>query len=325
MILICGGAGYIGSHVNKLISAEGEKTLVADNLVRGHREFCRWGEFEQGDIGDAEFLDGVFSRHKIRAVMHLCAYTYVGESVQKPEMYYDNNLKNTVTLLNAMARHGVKNFIFSSTAAVFGAAKELPLTEKSPLAPVNPYGRSKLMVETLLPDYEKAHGLRSVCLRYFNAAGADPEAETGEWHTPETHLIPLALDAAAGLRPSLEIFGKDYPTADGTCVRDYIHVNDIAQAHLLALSYLEKGGKSDCFNMGNGKGFSIMEVLKTAEAVTGKNIPVNFGARRPGDPPALVASSELCRATLGWKPRHAELSDIIETAWRWHRKLDRMR
>lgn len=322
-ILVAGGAGYIGSHVAKALEAAGFKTVVIDNFSRGHRELAKWGIVEECDLADKKRLREIFGKYEFDAVMHLCAYTYVGESEQHPAMYYENNVANAINLLNAMADEGVKRFIFSSTCSTYGEPLEIPMTEKHPQNPVNVYARTKLMVETMLRDYERAYGIKHVNLRYFNAAGADEAAETGEWHEPETHLIPLILDAAAGLRPDITIFGTDYTTPDGTCVRDYIHIADIAQAHLQALDYLEKGGKSDAFNLGNGKGFSVREVIRITEQVTGKTVKVKETGRRAGDPARLIGSSAKAMETLGWKPQYPELEKIIETAWRWHQKLNK--
>ena len=319
-ILIVGGAGYIGSHTNKLLNAAGYKTVVFDNLSTGHRRLARWGEFFKGDIGKPADLARCFKKYQVSAVMHFSAFAYVGESVTDPAKYYYNNVAKTLNLLNAMRLAGVGKFIFSSSCAVYGAPVSLPMHENLPFNPVNPYGRTKRMVEDILSDYSAAYGLKYVALRYFNAAGADPEGETGELHDPETHLIPLALDAAAGRRRSINIFGSDYNTPDGTCLRDYIHVTDLAQAHLLALKYLEKGGESGGFNLGNGKGFSVREVIRTAEKVTGRKIIVAMAPRRAGDPAALVASSSKARKVLGWRPKYSVLETIVAHAWQWHKK-----
>ena len=316
-VLIVGGAGYIGSHTNKLFSRNGFKTVVFDNLSTGHRRLVRWGEFFKGDLGKPADLARCFKKHKFDAVMHFSAFAYVGESVTDPAKYYTNNVANTLNLLNAMRAAGVDKFIFSSSCAVYGAPAVLPMRENLPFNPMSPYGRTKRMVEDILADYSAAYGLKYAALRYFNAAGADPEGETGEMHEPETHLIPLALDAAAGLIKEIKVFGGNYPTPDGTCVRDYIHVTDLAQAHLLALRYLEKGGASGGFNLGNGKGFSVLEVIKTAERVTGRKIRVKMTPRRPGDPPALVGSAARARRVLGWRPARFKLETIIADAWKW--------
>ncbi|MDI9618415.1 UDP-glucose 4-epimerase GalE [Methanothermobacter sp.] len=318
MILIVGGAGYIGSHVNKFLSERGYETFILDNLTKGHREAVRWGKFIEGDLGNRKLLGRIFTEYDVEAVMHFAAFTDVGESVQKPGDYYRNNVMNTLNLLDSMLENGVSRFIFSSTCAVYGNPSEIPITEKHPLNPISPYGRSKLMVEEILRDYNDAYGLSYVSLRYFNAAGADPEGEIGELHEPETHLIPIVLDAAMGLRDSVRIFGTDYPTPDGTCIRDYIHVMDLADAHWRALEYLE-GERSGVFNLGNGNGFSVREVIETCGEVTGASINVVEDERRPGDPPELVGSSERARKILGWRPIFTELEEIIKTAWKWHR------
>ncbi|ADL58607.1 UDP-glucose 4-epimerase GalE [Methanothermobacter marburgensis] len=318
MILIVGGAGYIGSHVNKFLSERGYETLILDNLTKGHREHVKWGELIEGDLGDRRLLNRILTEYDVEAVMHFAAFTDVGESVQKPGDYYRNNVVNTMNLLDSMLKNGVGRFVFSSTCAVYGNPSEIPITEEHPLNPISPYGRSKLMVEEILRDYSDAYDLSYVSLRYFNAAGADPEVEIGELHEPETHLIPIVLDAAMGLRDSVRIFGTDYPTPDGTCIRDYIHVMDLADAHWRALEYLE-GERSGVFNLGNGNGFSVMEVIETCREVTGASIRVVEDQRRPGDPPELVGSSERAREILRWSPVFTELEEIIKTAWNWHR------
>ena len=320
-ILICGGAGYIGSNINKLLSNKGYETIVFDNLVYGHREAVRWGRLVEGDLSDRQALDRVFTENQIEAVFHFAAYAYVGESVQQPEKYYFNNVVCTLNLLETMRRHGCNTIIFSSTCATYGVPESVPITEDMPQNPINPYGATKWMVERIFKDYAAAYGLKFAVLRYFNAAGADPDAEIGEWHTPETHLIPLVLDAAAGVRKEIQVFGTDYPTTDGTCVRDYIHVADLATAHLQALEYLQKGGPSDFFNLGNSKGTSVLEVIAAVERVTGKRVPVAYGPRRPGDPPALVGSSEKANAVLGWNPQYGEIDVIVQHAWKWYQKL----
>lgn len=321
MILIVGGAGYIGSHLNKEINKKGIETVIFDNLSYGHRDFVKWGTFEKGDLGNIDDIRAVFKKYPIEAVMHFAAFTYVGESVEDPQKYYTNNVKNTLNLLQVMLEENVKYFVFSSTCATYGNPVEIPITENHPQNPINPYGKGKLMVETVLKDYSDAYGLKYASLRYFNAAGADPESEVGELHNPETHLIPLILDVAAGRREDIKIFGTDYDTPDGTCIRDYIHVTDLAEAHILALEYLQNSGESDFFNLGNGNGFSVKEVIETAEEVTGKNIKAVEAERRAGDPPILVGSSDKAKEKLNWKPKYDELSTIIETAWNWHKKL----
>ena len=319
-ILVCGGAGYIGSHVNKMLSRRGYETVVFDNLVYGHREAVKWGTFVKGDLKNREEIEAVFNYYPIEAVMHFAAYAYVGESVADPEKYYRNNVANTLNLLSVMRKHNCNKLIFSSTCATYGEPESMPIMEKMPQNPINPYGASKLMVERILKDYGNAYGLRYVVLRYFNAAGADPEAEIGEDHDPETHLIPLVLDAASGKRPDIKVFGTDYSTRDGSCIRDYIHVEDLASAHILALEYLNRDGKSDFFNLGNEQGTSVLEVIEAARKVTGKEFQVTLADRRPGDPAVLVGSSEKAKEILGWKPRYGDIEIIVRHAWEWHRK-----
>jgi len=320
MILVTGGAGYIGSHANKELTRAGYETVVLDNMSYGHPDFLKWGVFEEVDLGDLESIRNVFRKYEIEAVMHFAAFTYVGESVEDPQKYYLNNLRNTLNLLQVMNEFEVRKLVFSSTCATYGNPQKIPLTEDHPQNPINPYGQGKLMVEKVLKDYSSAYGLRYVSLRYFNAAGADPEGEVGERHEPETHLIPLILDAAMGKREDIKIFGTDYPTTDGTCIRDYIHVTDLADAHIKALKYLEDGGESEVFNLGNGNGFSVREVIEEARKVTGKEIKATETERRPGDPPVLVGSSEKARKILKWQPKYDDLTKIISTAWEWHKK-----
>jgi UDP-glucose 4-epimerase len=320
-LLIAGGAGYIGSHMNKVASEAGYRTVVYDNLVYGHRHAVQWGEFVLGDLEDERQLRSAFEHYAPDAVMHFAAYAYVGESVTDPEKYYRNNVGATLNLLRAMREAGCRHLIFSSTCATYGVPTEVPIPEGHSQRPINPYGRSKLMVESILADYAAAYDLRYVSLRYFNAAGADPDARIGEEHDPETHLIPLVLDAAAGLRSHVAVFGEDYDTPDGTCIRDYIHVDDLASAHLLGLEHLLAGGASDVFNLGNGQGHSVREVIECARRVTGRPIAVRTEGRRPGDPPMLVGSSRKIIDELGWKPRLADIDSIVGTAWEWHRKL----
>ena len=317
-VLICGGAGYIGSHANKLLSQKGYGTVVFDNLVYGHREAVKWGTFIKGDLKNPEEINAVFEKYPIDAVMHFAAYAYVGESVAEPEKYYINNVANTLNLLHAMRDHGCNKIIFSSTCATYGEPGKVPIMEDMPQRPVNPYGASKLMVERILKDYAKAYGLKYIALRYFNAAGADPEGEIGESHDPETHLIPLVLDAASGKRPDIKVFGTDYPTRDGSCIRDYIHVTDLSSAHLLALEYLDNGGESGCFNLGNERGTSVLEVIEAVRKVTGKDFKVTGVDRRPGDPATLVGSSEKAKQVLGWKPEYGDIETIVEHAWKWY-------
>ncbi|PIO47688.1 MAG: UDP-glucose 4-epimerase GalE [[Chlorobium] sp. 445] len=320
MILVTGGAGYIGSHGVRQLQRAGYQTLIVDNLIYGHRDFAEKSEHLIGDLQDAAFVQDVFARYQIHAVMHFAAFAYVGESVREPAKYYRNNLVATLNVLDAMRQHGVKLFIFSSTCATYGEPEEIPIPETHPQRPINPYGRSKLMVEQILRDYDAAYGIKFVSLRYFNAAGADPEGGIGEDHTPETHLIPLLLDVALGKRESITIYGNDYPTPDGTCIRDYIHVTDLADAHVLGLKYLEAGGNSDVFNLGNGNGFSVKDVHAMAEWVTGKPIKAIIGERRAGDPARLIGSAEKAKCILGWQPRFADLETIIRTAWQWHQE-----
>lgn len=318
-ILVVGGAGYIGSHCVKELNRNGYATVTFDNLVYGHRDAVRWGEFEEGDMSDAERLREVFRKHKISGVMHFAAYAYVGESVQDPEKYYFNNVLATLNLLQVMREFGVKNFIFSSTCATYGVPSQIPIPENHPQAPINPYGQTKLMVEKILGDYERAYGLKSMIFRYFNAAGADPDGEIGERHNPETHLIPLVLGALLG-KNELKVFGDDYPTTDGTCIRDYIHVVDLARAHILGLGRLLQGGESAVYNLGNGNGYSNKDVIETAERISGRKVPYTMAPRRPGDPPQLVGTAQRAVSELGWKPEFATLDQIMETAWNWHRK-----
>jgi UDP-glucose 4-epimerase len=320
MILVTGGAGYIGSHANKELTRAGYETVILDNMSYGHPDFLKWGVFEEVDLGDLESIRNVFRKYEIEAVMHFAAFTYVGESVEDPQKYYLNNLRNTLNLLQVMNEFEVRKLVFSSTCATYGNPQKIPLTEDHPQNPINPYGQGKLMVEKVLKDYSSAYGLRYVSLRYFNAAGADPEGEVGERHDPETHLIPLILDAAMGKREDIKIFGTDYLTPDGTCIRDYIHVTDLADAHIKALKYLDAGGESEIFNLGNGNGFSVREVIEEARKVTGKEIKATETERRPGDPPVLVGSSEKARKILKWQPEYDDLTKIISTAWEWHKK-----
>jgi len=321
MILITGGAGYIGSHINKELHKQGYKTVVLDNLSYGHDDFVKWGTLERVDLSDSLEIRRIFQDYSIEAVIHFAAFTYVGESVEDPQKYYLNNLRNTLNLLEVMLEFEVESMVFSSTCATYGYPVEIPISENHPQNPINPYGRGKLMIEHVLKDYSQAYGLKYASLRYFNAAGADPEGELGEDHQPETHLIPLILDAALGIKEDIKIFGTDYPTPDGTCIRDYIHVTDLAYAHLKALQYLKNGGKSDVFNLGNGNGFSVQEVIETARIITKRNIKSVEADRRAGDPPVLVGSSKKAQEILGWHPKYAELDEIVRTAWQWHEKL----
>jgi UDP-glucose 4-epimerase len=318
-ILVIGGAGYIGSHMVKLLGQRGCAVTTLDDLSSGHRDAVLTGDFVQGDMADTELLRGLFAARKFDAVMHFASFIEVGESVREPAKYYRNNVANTLALLAAMREAGVDRFIFSSTAAIFGTPQYVPIDERHPRAPINPYGRTKNMVEDVLGDYERAYGLRSVCLRYFNAAGADPEGRLGERHDPESHLIPLALQAASGRRAGLSVYGTDYDTPDGTCIRDYVHVSDLCEAHWLALESLRDGASSQAYNLGNGNGFSVLEVIETAKKVTGVDFAVKHEARRAGDPPRLVADSSAIKAKLGWSPRYADLDTIIAHAWAFER------
>jgi UDP-glucose 4-epimerase len=318
-ILVVGGAGYIGSHMCKHLFKRGYQPIVLDNLVCGHRQAVQWGPFFEGSMSDSHLLREIFSNYPIAAVMHFAAFCYVGESVTEPAKYYENNVANTISLLEVMLEKRVSNFIFSSSCATYGEPIEVPIREDHPLKPISPYGRTKLMVEQILEDFREAYGLASVSLRYFNAAGADPDGELGEDHDPETHLIPLVLQTALGQRPRVDIFGDDYPTKDGTCIRDYIHVEDLAQAHLIGLERLLGGEAGGQYNLGNGQGHSVKQVIEMAGRVTGKPIPVSVGERRKGDPAVLVSSSEKAIHDLGWRPRFPGLEAIIETAWNWHK------
>ncbi len=319
-VLIAGGAGYIGTHMVKDLLGKGCRVITLDNLSTGHADLLPGGHFIKGDLGDSALLDNLFSQNSIDAVMHFAAFSLVGESVKNPLKYYTNNVSATTNLLTAMIKHNVKYFIFSSTAAVYGEPDKIPIKEHHPCNPTNPYGVSKITVERILDHCDKAYGLQYVSLRYFNAAGADESGTIGERHDNETHLIPLVLKVATGEREDIRIFGTDYPTPDGTCIRDYIHVSDLSQAHLLALTKLVNGGKSDVYNLGNSKGYSVKEVIETARKVTGRPVPVIEDDKRPGDPAILVASSDKIKRELGWKPRYENLEKIINTAWLWHKK-----
>ena len=321
-VLVTGGAGYIGSHAVLALQDAGYSVVVLDNLVYGHRDVVEQilnVEFVQGDIGDRPLLDQLFSQHDIRAVLHFAAYAYVGESVENPAKYYRNNVAGTLTLLEAMVAAGISIFVFSSTCATYGTPHQIPIPEEHDQNPINPYGYSKLMVEQILSDFDRAYGLRSVRFRYFNAAGADPEGRLGEDHEPETHLIPLVLFTALGRRDQITIFGTDYKTPDGTCIRDYIHVTDLAQAHVLGLEYLLADGETAVFNLGNGEGFSVREVINAAETVTNISLPVVEGYRRAGDPAILIGSAAKAQKVLGWQPQYSAIEVILEHAWQWHR------
>ena len=313
-----GGAGYIGSHTANALAGAGMTPVVVDDLSTGHDWAVKWGPLERCDIRDRAALDAVFEAHRPDAVLHFAGKINVGESVTRPEMYYDTNVTGTLALLDAMRRHDCAKLVFSSSGAVYGTPERVPLDEAHPYGPINPYGSSKLIAETMMGDFARAHGLAYVALRYFNAAGADWQAGIGEDHSPESHLIPLVLDAALGRRDAITIFGDDYSTNDGTCVRDYIHVADLAEAHIQALHYLQGGGASDAFNLGNGAGFSVRQVIDAAARVTGREVPVLVGARRGGDPAELISDSSRAAEILGWTPAHPAIETQIEDAWRWH-------
>jgi UDP-glucose 4-epimerase len=322
-VLVTGGAGYIGSHTVLALLNEGYEIIILDNLVYGHRDLVEevlHVPLIVGDINDRALLDSLFRQYKIDAAIHFAAFTYVGESAVDPQKYYRNNVGGTLTLLEAMRAASVTKVVFSSTCATYGIPQESPITESHPQNPISPYGGGKLMVERMLSDFDTAYDFRSVLFRYFNAAGANPDGLLGEDHAPETHLLPLVLFAAMGKKESVSVFGTDYPTPDGTCIRDYIHVNDLATAHVLGLEYLLSGGETAAFNLGNGKGASIRSVIDTAGKVTGREIKVKLGDRRLGDPPILIGSSEKAHKILGWNPQFPDLSDILSHAWRWHKK-----
>lgn len=315
-ILVTGGAGYIGSVAVEDLQASKTEVVVLDDLSRGHRQaVAPEVKFYQGDIGDKNLVKQICQENEIEAVMHFSAFAYVGESVEKPQMYYENNTQHTAHLLDALIESNVKKFVFSSTCATYGEPQYMPLDENHPQKPESPYGWSKLFVEQILKDYDRAYGLKFVALRYFNACGAT--ARRGEHHEPETHLIPLVLEAANGVRPHISIFGDDYPTPDGTAIRDYIHVSDLSQAHLLAVKYLQKGGESQFINLGNGTGFSVLEVVEAARTVTGKNIETKLAPRRAGDPSRLIADATKAKSMLGWNPQLADIETIIQSAWQW--------
>jgi UDP-glucose 4-epimerase len=322
-VLVTGGAGYIGSHAVLALKEAGYRVVVLDNLVYGHRDIVETVldvEFVQGDIGDRPLLDRLFETYPIDAVIHFAAYAYVGESVTNPAKYYRNNVVGTLTLLEAMVQAEVFKIVFSSTCASYGNPHQIPIPEDHPQSPINPYGMSKLMVEQILEDFDRAYGLRSVRFRYFNAAGADPQGRLGEDHSPETHLIPLILLTALGQREHITVFGTDYKTPDGTCIRDYIHVSDLADAHILGLKYLLDDGETTVFNLGNGEGFSVKEVITAAREITGLPIAVEEGSRRAGDPAILIGSATKARKVLGWDPQYNQIEVILDHAWRWHQK-----
>lgn len=323
IILVTGGAGYIGSHAVLALQKAGYRVLVLDNLVYGHREIVEdilQAELIIGDTSNRALLEKLFSEYDITGVMHFAAFAYVGESVTNPQKYYHNNVLGSLILLETMLAASVKTFVFSSTAATYGIPLQSPIPEDHPQNPINPYGASKLMIERILADFSRAYDFRSVCFRYFNAAGADPDGLIGEDHDPETHLIPLTLLAALGQRDAISIWGTDYPTPDGSCIRDFVHVTDLAAAHVLGLEYLLNGGETTVFNLGNGNGFSVREVILMANTVTGRLIPVIEADRRPGDPPVLVSQSQRAKEVLGWVPAYSDLSQIIAHAWQWHQK-----
>jgi len=322
-ILVTGGAGYIGSHTAAELLARGENVIVLDSLQTGHRQAVLSDRYYQGDIRDTALLDQIFGEHEIEAVIHFAASSLVGESVMDPLKYYDNNVVAAQRLLAAMHRHGVNKIVFSSTAATYGEPKRTPIEETDPTEPTSPYGETKLAIERMLAWCDRAYGIRSVSLRYFNAAGAHPEGWIGEDHTPETHLIPIVLQVALGQREHVSIFGDDYPTPDGTCIRDYIHVMDLAQAHFLALQRLRNTGESGIYNLGNGTGFSVKQIIEKCREITGHPIPAVVSPRRPGDPAVLIASSRKAKQELGWTPQYEDVGTIIETAWKWHRRHPR--
>ncbi|MGI6201089.1 MAG: UDP-glucose 4-epimerase GalE [Christensenellales bacterium] len=319
-ILVTGGAGYIGSHMVKELIRQGREVVVLDNLSTGHREAVTDCPLVEADLFDGAVLNEVMREYSVEGIIHFAASSQVGESMVKPEKYYKNNLGGTLSLLEAMVANNVRNIVFSSTAATFGEPAELPITERCPQRPINVYGRTKLVMEGMLKDFDRAYGIKSVALRYFNAAGADPDGAIGEDHDPESHLIPLIFQTLTGKRQFISIYGDDYPTPDGTCIRDYIHVTDLATAHVLALDALADGMDSDNFNLGNGNGFSVKEVIASVERVTGRKVPAVIGERRAGDPAQLIAGSEKIIQKLGWKPRYADLDQIVATAWAWASK-----
>ena len=317
-ILVTGGAGYVGAHACKALAARGYRPIVFDNLVYGHRAAVKWGPLEVGDIADRARLDAVIAEHRPQAVMHFAAFTYVGESVADPGKYYRNNVAGTLSLLEAMRDHAIGKLVFSSTAATYGTPVSVPIPETATKASINPYGQSKWTAELMIADFAVAHGLRSAALRYFNAAGADPDGEIGECHDPESHLIPLAMQAVTGDGPPLSLFGDDYPTPDGTCIRDYVHVTDLADAHVRALEQLDQREGAEAFNLGTGRGASVREVMDAIEQAAGKGVPHSIGPRRAGDPAELVSDPAKAMRELGWKPMLSGLDSIVATAWQWH-------
>lgn len=320
-ILVCGGAGYIGSHAVYQLIEKGESVVIVDNLQTGHRDAVHpKAKFYEGDIRDADVLDKIFTENAIDTVVHFAANSLVGESVEKPLKYFNNNVYGMQILLESMVKHSVDKIVFSSTAAVYGEPKRIPILEDDPTEPTNPYGESKRIMEKMMKWVSRANGVRFVSLRYFNAAGAIEDGSIGEDHSPESHLIPLILQVPMGKRDHITVFGEDYPTPDGTCLRDYIHVIDLADAHVLAIDYLRKGGESNIFNLGNGRGFSVKEMIEAAKKATGRDIKVEIGARRAGDPAQLIASSEKAKKVLGWRPKYTDVKQIIQTAWTFHQK-----
>lgn len=319
-ILVTGGAGYIGSHTCKALSRAGYRPVVYDNLCNGHEDFVQWGDLIRGDLNDIETLEKAIETHSPSAIMHFAAFAYVGESVDDPLKYYANNVAGTLSLLKAMQKNSVSTIIFSSTCALYGIPDEVPISEHEKKRPINPYGKSKLMIEDILEDCGRAYGLKHVSLRYFNAAGADPDLDVGEDHYPETHLVPRVIMAATGAIDELAVYGNDYDTHDGTCIRDYIHVSDLAGAHVNALKYLEAGGPSEAFNLGTGCGASVAEIIQCVDRIAGRKTRYRIDARRPGDPAVLIANYSRARQTLGWEPRNSTVENIIETAWKWHHK-----
>jgi UDP-arabinose 4-epimerase len=317
-VLVTGGAGYVGSHTAKVLARAGFEPIVLDDLSAGHRWAVKWGPLVEGDLGDSALIREVIKSHRIQAVVHFAGFAYVGESMKRPRQYFRNNVTYTLRLLDAMMDTRVRHIVFSSSCATYGIPASVPICEEQVQTPINPYGESKRMVERILAWYGEAYGLRWTALRYFNAAGADPDGELGEHHSPETHLIPLAIQAALGEQPALEIYGTDYPTADGTAVRDYTHVMDLAEAHVAALRYMLKSHENGAINLGTGTGQSVRQVVAAVERVSGRRVPIREVQRRAGDPPCLVADSRKAKELLGWEPRHSSLDEIVETAWQWH-------
>jgi UDP-arabinose 4-epimerase len=319
-VLVTGGAGYIGSHTCKALAQQGYQPIVYDNLIYGHPWAVKWGSLEVGDIQDYRRLSQVVRQYQPIATIHFAAFAYVGESVADPAKYYRNNVSGTLNLIECLKDHNLNHLIFSSTCATYGVPKKIPIREDHQQVPINPYGQSKLMIEKILQDFSNAYGFKSVALRYFNAAGADSDCDIGEQHDPETHAIPLILDAIQNSEKPFTVFGTDYDTPDGTCIRDYIHVSDLAQAHVLALQYLQNDGETTAYNLGNGEGYSVKELINAAERITAKKVKARLGERRPGDPDRLVGDANKIKKELGWTPQFANLEEIIETAWKWHQR-----